>query len=63
MQAAECIVGSAVTVVAADEFYEFIDGWRGVVKDQHQGNIWIECLNPEGAAVKFLVPPDQLARG
>lgn len=57
-------------VRAADDFYEFIDGWRGVISDRpsQAGGIWIDCPSPStpeqqvGPMLNFLVPPDQLER-
>lgn len=64
MDAALCLPGTAVTVRAVDEFYEFIDGWHGVVSPEplggSRGCIWIDCVNSTGQPVQFLVPPDQL---
>jgi hypothetical protein len=63
MNAADCLPGAAVTVRAADDFYKFIDGWHGVVSDRPGaggGCVSIDCINPDGQAVQFLVPPEQL---
>jgi hypothetical protein len=61
MLAAECIPGSAVTVNAADDFYQFIDGWRGVIVARGQASlVCVECVNPDGQLVEFLIPPEQL---
>lgn len=63
MLAAECKPGSAVIVRAADDFYKFIDGWRGVVADMPSaaGGVWITC-RPDlaGPDLHFLIPPEQL---
>lgn len=70
MLAAECVPGSAVTVRAVDDFYRFIDGWRGVIADMPSaaGAVWITCPSPRtlqqeiGPLLHFLVPPEQLER-
>ncbi len=54
------MMGAAVVVSAADDFYRFIDGWRGTVSGYNAGCVQIDCINPDGQAVQFLVPPDQL---
>lgn len=53
------LVGQAVTVRAADDFYAFIDGWRGTVYSYEAGSVWIECVR-QGVTLRFLVPADQL---
>ncbi len=54
------ILGAAVTVAAADDYYKFIDGWDGTVTGYNAGCVQIDCINPDGQAVQFLVPADQL---
>jgi hypothetical protein len=64
MDASDCLPGVAVTVRAVDDFYRYIDGWRGIIA-QRQGDVpqvRIECTNPQGQPVEFLVPPEQLER-
>ncbi len=58
--AAHLMLGAAVTVIADDDFYRFIDGWHGTVSGYSAGCVQIDCINPDGQAVQFLVPPDQL---
>lgn len=62
MLAADATPGAAVTVRAADDYYKFVDGWRGAVMDRPgaAGAVWIVALNPENQPVELLVPPDQL---
>ncbi|MFL6675874.1 MAG: hypothetical protein ACJ8LG_21605 [Massilia sp.] len=63
MLAADCLPGVAVTVRAVDDFYKFIDGWRGIIAQRQDApQVRIECKNPDGQAVEFLVPPEQLER-
>ena len=68
MDPAKCKPGLAVTVRAADDFYKYIDGWKGVISDMpaQAGCLWVECPSPVtdtqqiGPVLKFLIPPDQL---
>lgn len=62
MDLADAKSGAAVIVRAADDFYKFVDGWRGVVMDRpaEAGAVWITALNPDDQPVELLVPPDQL---
>lgn len=63
MDARDCLPGVAVRVRAADEFYQFIDGWHGTVSQRQDApQVRIECTNPNGQPVEFLVPPEQLER-
>ncbi len=62
MDTAAAKPGVAVTVRAADDFYAYVNGWRGAVMDRPGagGAIWIIVLNPDNQPVELLVPPDQL---
>lgn len=62
MDTATALPGVAVTVKAVDDFYQYIDGWTGIIADRpgSAGSVWIDCLNPDNLPVSFLVPPDQL---
>lgn len=62
MNTAVYLPGTAVTVRAVGDFYQFIDGWHGVVTDKPAAAncICIDCINPDGQSVQFLVPPEQL---
>lgn len=42
------------------KFFEFVDGWRGVVAGLNNGFYQVDCLNPQGQAVTLFVPPDCL---
>ena len=52
--------GDAVIITAHDEFFSFVDGWRGRVKGWQAGHAVVVCDRPEGE-LTFFVPPEQLA--
>ncbi|MDR5739503.1 hypothetical protein [Caballeronia sp. LZ016] len=55
--------GDKVMVVAKDEFYAYIDGWRGRVGSRDglpDGYVRVECVD-EGIDKQFFVPCDQVA--
>lgn len=52
-------VGDPVIVTAKDDFYAFIDGWRGRVTGHEAGCVRIEVPH-EGLQKVFLVPADEL---
>lgn len=52
-------VGDHVVVEAKDEFYAYIDGWRGRVTGHEAGCVRIEVAH-EGLQKVFLVPADEL---
>lgn len=54
------LIGSPVTVAAADEFYAFIDGWNGKVIGFDRGLVTVECIGEELQKLEFQVPPEQL---
>lgn len=62
MDSAKCLPGLAVTVKAADAFFEYIDGWTGTVTDMPGGGggVWITVANQGPTLLHFLIPPDQL---
>lgn len=57
-------IGRRVVICAADEFYAYVDGWRGTFMGFHETGTCIVHVPNEmvacGYAV-YLVPPDQLA--
>jgi hypothetical protein len=54
-------VGDRVMVTAKDDFYAYIDGWRGrVFAFESWGAVWIK-VDDEGVDKRFLVPADELA--
>lgn len=59
MDAARLTPGARVRVVAADEFYEFIDGWEGECIGWRGGFPEIACQREDGIKL-FLVPAAQL---
>jgi ribosomal protein L21E len=52
-------VGDHVIVEAKDDFYAYIDGWRGRVTGHEAGCVRIE-VSDEGLQKVFLVPADEL---
>jgi ribosomal protein L21E len=55
--------GDKVIVTAKDDFYAFIDGWRGRVGSSEGipgGHVRVECID-EGIDKQFIVPVDQVA--
>jgi hypothetical protein len=55
--------GDYVMVTAKDDFYAYIDGWRGRVGSAEglpDGNVRVEVAD-EGITKLFIVPADQLA--
>lgn len=59
MEAAAVREGAAVVVRAADDFYQFIDGWRGTAAGWEQGHVVVK-VHHQGVDKVFLVPPEQL---
>lgn len=59
MEAAAVREGAAVVVRAADDFYKFIDGWRGTVGGWDAGHVVVN-VRDEGINKVFLVPAEQL---
>lgn len=52
--------GDKVIICAADDFYAFVDGWRGVVTGENMGNLEVKCHRPDGEKTLY-IPPGQLA--
>lgn len=55
------LVGANVQVAAADDFFAFCDGWRGVVHGVNNGLVEVRCTRQDGVKTLF-VPPEQLVR-
>jgi hypothetical protein len=53
------VIGSSVTIAAADDFFAFIDGWEGRVTGFNNGLAEVVCFREDGQKT-FYVPPDQL---
>lgn len=53
------IINDCVEIVAKDDFYAFVDGWRGVIVGWQSGCAEVLCLRPDGPKTLF-VPEDQL---
>lgn len=53
-------IGAPVVVCASDDFYRFIDGWKGYVSGYQSGLNIIICINPDGQEVEFLIPDKDL---
>jgi hypothetical protein len=53
-------VGDRVMVTAKDDFYAYIDGWRGCVSGFQNGLVWV-VVDSEDIEKRFLVPSDELA--
>lgn len=60
MNRASFVIGSRVVVRAKDDFYAFIDGWRGTIARFQQGFAVVECMRSDGLKT-FFVPPSELA--
>jgi hypothetical protein len=57
-------IGDSVLICAADNFYAFIDGWRGTIQRFQQGFAVVVCERMEdGKSVlkEFFVDPAQCA--
>ena len=55
----DCKPGQAVIITAKDEFFAFVDGWRGTITGLNNGLIVVECARIDGVKTLF-VPADQL---
>ena len=57
-------VGDKVVVAPrsreARAFWQFVDGWRGVVFDFQGGYVGIQCMRPDGVKTLY-VEPENLA--
>lgn len=51
--------GDAVIITAKDEYFAFVDGWRGTVTGNNNGLVVVECARVDGLKT-FYVPADQL---
>lgn len=58
-------VGYTVTIRAADDFYQFVDGWSGILNRFKNGFGVVHVLDEtvEQGYKEFLVPADQLFEG
>ena len=54
------LIGQKVQIVAADDFFAFVDGWRGNVTGYNSGQVEVTCIREDGPKV-FYVPEGQLA--
>lgn len=54
------VPGDRVIICAADDFFAFVDGWRGVVTGENMGNLEITCQRPDGPKILY-VPPAQVS--
>lgn len=52
--------GDRVIICAADDFYAYVDGWRGTVTGQNNGLVEVTCARPDGIKTLY-VPAGQLA--
>lgn len=48
--------GDRVVVDAKDDFYAFVDGWRGTVVGFNGGAVEVHCARPDGMKVLFVTP-------
>jgi uncharacterized protein YkvS len=51
--------GDAVIITAKNDFYRFVDGWRGTVTGLNNGLVVVECARVDGLKT-FYVPADEL---
>ena len=59
MKLEEVRVGDPVLICAKDEFFAFVDGWRGRVAGFNNGLVEVRCQRVDGEKTLF-VPADQL---
>jgi hypothetical protein len=52
--------GDRVVICAADDFFAYVDGWRGTVTGFNMGNVEVQCARPDGVKTLY-VPAAQLA--
>lgn len=58
-------IGAAVVIAAADDFYSYVDGWRGTLDrfdECGRGVVLVPSPEFEGLILQFPVPPDQINR-
>lgn len=48
-----------VIITAKDEFFSFVDGWRGTVTGFNNGLVEVCAIRPDGRTTLY-VPADQL---
>ncbi len=48
--------GDKVIICAADDFYAFVDGWRGVVTGENMGLIEVKCVRADGEKTLYIKP-------
>lgn len=53
-------LGDRVVICAADDFFAYVDGWRGTVTGWNNGLAEVQCARPDGVKTLY-VPPGQLA--
>lgn len=51
--------GDAVLITAKDEYFAFVDGWRGTVAGLNNGLVVVECVRVDGLKTLF-VPAAEL---
>ena len=51
--------GDAVLITTKDEYFAFVDGWRGTVAGLNNGLVIVECARVDGLKTLF-VPADEL---
>lgn len=52
--------GDKVMICAADDFYGFVDGWRGVVTGENMGKLEVTCMREDGQKTIY-VPAAQVS--
>lgn len=52
--------GDWVVIHAKDDFFAYVDGWRGTVHGMNNGLYEVQCMRHDGEKTLF-VPPEQLA--
>lgn len=48
--------GDRVVIDARDDFYGFVDGWRGTVTGYNGGAVEVQCARPDGMKVLYVTP-------
>lgn len=46
--------GDKVIICAADDFYAYVDGWRGVVTGYNNGLIEVTCQRADGEKILYI---------
>lgn len=59
MKLEEIKPGDTVLITAKDEYFAFVDGWRGTVTGLNNGLVVVECARVDGVKTLF-VPADEL---